>query len=146
MTEATDQKIKQLIEILKPTIYPTSQIVYKQITIDEYIISIAEFFANELFDRRIDAAVALIPFAKLGVLLHHKKKGGDDKIELQIEKLNEKQSFLFGSCSYDDCFEISEWFVEGFPYCTKHKEKLEEIARKEVISNDRSRKRFKKSR
>jgi len=52
-------------------------------------------------------------------------------MELQIEKLSEKEAPLFGSCSYDDCSEWSEWFVEGFPYCTKHKEKLEEIARKE---------------
>lgn len=52
-------------------------------------------------------------------------------MKLRIEKLSEKESLRSGSCSYNDCFEMSEWFVEGFTYCTKHKEKLEEIAKKE---------------
>ena len=57
-------------------------------------------------------------------------------MKLQIEKLSKKESFRSGSCSYANCFEMSEWLVEGFPYCTKHKEKLEEIAKKEVANDN----------
>jgi len=53
-------------------------------------------------------------------------------MKLQIEKLRKNELLRMGSCSYDDCFEMPEWLVEGFPYCTEHKEKLEEIAKKEV--------------
>jgi len=50
-------------------------------------------------------------------------------MKLTIEKFRKRETSQMMCCSYDDCFELAEWFVEGFPYCTKHKEKLEEIAK-----------------
>jgi len=57
-------------------------------------------------------------------------------MQLQIEKLEDDgitHPLAKPTCDYGDdaCFEDSEWFVEGFFYCTKHKEKLEEMAANE---------------
>jgi len=61
---------EQLIGKLVNLIYPTSDIVYNRITPEEYILGIAQFFVDEIFDRRIDVSKALPLFAELGVILH----------------------------------------------------------------------------
>jgi len=61
-------KKKALLEQIKPHVYPTSQIFHKQITVEEYIISISNFFNKEMLDRRMNVEISPL-FAELGVVL-----------------------------------------------------------------------------
>lgn len=58
---------KELIEAIAPHVYPTSQIVYGQITMEDYITGIADWLAKEMFDRRMPKEVLSL-FAELAVL------------------------------------------------------------------------------
>lgn len=62
-------KKKELLEQIKPHVYPTSQIFHKQITVEEYIISISNFFSKEMLDRRMNIEMSPL-FAELGVVLY----------------------------------------------------------------------------
>ena len=64
-----NELIRTLLDEIKPHVYPTSQIFNKEITVDEYIINLAQFFLNEIFDRRMP--IQTLPLiAKLAVILH----------------------------------------------------------------------------
>jgi hypothetical protein len=62
-------KKNDLIAKLSTMVYPTSQIFHKEITVEDYVSSIAGFFAKEMFDRRMQLE-ALPLFAELAMVLH----------------------------------------------------------------------------
>lgn len=72
LSEETPEYLKtrkeELIKQITPNVYPTAQIYQRQITVEEYICSIAEFFNTEMMDRRMPVKMAPL-FAKLGVIL-----------------------------------------------------------------------------
>ncbi len=59
-----------LIEQIGRRIYPTSQIMRGELTIEEYVVKLAEFFAKEVFNRRMDID-SLPLLAKLACVLHN---------------------------------------------------------------------------
>jgi hypothetical protein len=62
-----ENRQKELIKAITPHVYPTSQIFHGQITIEEYIIDIADWLTKEMLDRRMPREVLPL-FAELAVL------------------------------------------------------------------------------
>ena len=69
--EKREKRKTELIKELTKFVYPTSQIIYGEITVEEYITSIADFLANEMFDRRMPTETLPL-FAELAVLRKQK--------------------------------------------------------------------------
>lgn len=63
------ERKEKLMNSLRENVYPTSQIFHGQITVDEYINGITDFFAREVLDRRMKLAT-LPMFAELAVIRH----------------------------------------------------------------------------
>lgn len=61
---------EELIKKIGAYVYPTTQIMNGELTFDEYVISMAKFFANELFGRRMEIK-ALPLLAELACILHN---------------------------------------------------------------------------
>ena len=64
-----NRRKEKVINLLKEHVYPTSQIFHGEITVEEYIDGIADWLANEIFNRRMKIE-ALPLFAELAVIRH----------------------------------------------------------------------------
>ena len=63
---------EQILQYLCSLVYPTTQIVTGETSVEEYVISIAKQMADEIFDRRMP--VNSLPFwAELGMILHEEE-------------------------------------------------------------------------
>lgn len=62
-----------LIKELTKSVYPTTQIISGDITVEKYITSIADFLANEIIDRRMPVETLSL-FAELGILQTRQNK------------------------------------------------------------------------
>jgi len=51
-------------------------------------------------------------------------------MKIQIRKLTKSEALAYHICSWDDCFENSEWAIEGCFYCDRHKKEIEKLMEK----------------
>ena len=69
IAKTINERKEKIINMLKEHVYPTSQTLHGQKTVDEYINSVADHFSNEVFARRM-LITSLPLFAELAVIRH----------------------------------------------------------------------------